>query len=138
MGKFFRVVKEETIEPSLEAFLKVYRQMVEGASYAWSYAEVIAGNMEIIFEGQAVSPANKTLSLELAIIAAYRQNRFAAMDTCQAMISSVVDDDLAMRVRELILQYKDTSWVVGTEISKCKNGIIRTVLGQLQSAAGSG
>lgn len=56
--------------------------------------------MNILFAGPAVSPANKALALELAIIAAERQNRFAAMERSQAMISSVVDDDLGMRVLE--------------------------------------
>ena len=131
---FFGVVKEEPIQPSLSIFLKSYRQMVEDASYAWSYAETIARRMEILFHGQAVSPANKTTALELAIIGAYRQNRFAAMETCQAMISSVADDDLGMRVRELILKYRDYSFVAGTEASSCKNVAIRFVLEEIRPA----
>ncbi len=87
--------------------------------------------MGILFNSSAVSPSDKTTALELAIIAAQRQNRFAAMESCQAMITGVTDDDLAMRVRELILQYSDVSFVRGTEASGCKHNAVRAVLEEL-------
>lgn len=133
-AEFFRVLKEDPVQPSLGSFLKVYRQMVEEGDYAWSYAETIADHMGILFNSRAVSSADKTTALELAIIAAQRQTRFAAMGSCQAMIASVTDDDLAMRVRELILQYSDVSFVADTEASGCKHRAVRAVLEELQPA----
>lgn len=130
--EFFDILKEEPVQTSVTSFLKVYRQMVEDATYAWSYAETIAGRMGVLFDSPAVLPSDKTIALELTIIAAQRQNRFAAMESCQAMIASVADDDLAMRVRELILQYRDLSWIAGTDASGCKHQTIRTVLQELQ------
>jgi serine/threonine protein kinase len=130
--EFFDLLKEEPVQTSVSSFLKVYRQMVEDGTYAWSYAETIARRMGILFKSPAVSPSDKTTALELTIIAAQRQNRFAAMDSCQEMITSVSDDDLAMRVRELILQNADVSWITGTDASACKHQVIRSILEELQ------
>ncbi|OGA19847.1 MAG: hypothetical protein A3H32_17150 [Betaproteobacteria bacterium RIFCSPLOWO2_02_FULL_63_19] len=56
--------------------------MAEEGRYGWSYAETIADHMKIFFDAPGVSTANKAEALRIAIIAAYRQNRFTAMDTC--------------------------------------------------------
>ena len=131
-SQFFRVIREEPIQPYLETFLQSYRKMVADGSYPWSYAEDIARYMAVVFDGPTVAPGDKTTALELATIAATRQNRFAAMDTCQAMVQRIADDELAMRVRELILAYPDTC-IASTEATKCNSRIIITLLEHLQS-----
>ncbi len=103
--------------------------MVTDWEYGWSYAEVIADYMKILFSGPSVSYADKTLSLELAILAADRQNRFAAMNTCELMIMSINENNLAVHVKEMLAEYRNT-FVANIEPSNCKNDVIRNFLSE--------
>lgn len=89
----------------LGRFIQSYLNMTVNAIYGWSFAEVIANNMATLFFSEHVFEIDKADALKAAIIAAERQNRFAAMDTCKLMISSVHDSGLAQRVFEIMIQY---------------------------------
>lgn len=89
----------------LGCFIQIYLNMSEHADYGWSFAEVIASNMATLFNSPSSSETDKAEALKAAIIAAERQNRFAAMDTCKIMIASVQDSGLAQRVFEIMIQY---------------------------------
>lgn len=117
---FFSILSQEKLIPHLENFLKLYRIMVESDQYAWAFAEDIANNMKSIFSSpQEVDRKVRAAALEIAIDAAYRMNRFAAMETCSSMICSVTDNDLGIHVTA-IMQRNDHSFITGIEPSQCK------------------
>jgi len=123
----FRVLTYESVRSHLPAFLDTYRRMVETATYAWSFAENIADFMKILFSAATVLTADKVRALEIAIIAADRQNRYAAMDTCRALIVSIKDEKLGMRVAEMLARYLET-FVGEIEPSSCATQAIRGLL----------
>lgn len=90
---------------ALERFIQIYLEMSEQADYGWSFAEIIANNMTVLFNSPFSSETDKANALKAAIIAAERQNRFAAMDSCKIMIASVQEGGLAQRVFEIMIQY---------------------------------
>ncbi|NWL21282.1 protein kinase domain-containing protein [Pseudomonas umsongensis] len=113
------------------AFLKIYSLMVEDAQYSWAFAEVITKNMKIIFEGEEVSNRGRAKALELAIDSAYRMNRFAAMNTCELMIVSVADEELAVHV-VAVMQRNKHGFIEDIEPSQCKSNTIRKYLKSLK------
>src|SRR5207249_1959332 len=102
--ELFDVLGQKPFKAHLGRFLAMYRMMAEEGTYPWSFAEDIANNMRRIFDSSEVRPNDKADALRIAIIAAERQNRFAAMDTCRAMIMGVADDGLAQRVHDVMLE----------------------------------
>lgn len=123
----FGFVANQLPEDYLAAVLKCYRVMVDSGDYGWPYAETIARNMEAVFYSSHTNLANRTEALRIAIIGAYNMNRFAAMHTCMAMVTSIDDDELAAHVHDLIIEYKDT-FIAGTEQDKCRSIAIRNAL----------
>lgn len=125
--ELFSIFRQSHIESHLPQFLTCYRQMAEVGSYGWSFAEDIANNMKMLFDGADVKPSNKAEALRIAIIAAERQNRFAAMDTCRSMITSVVDDNLAQRIHDVIMEFPH-QFITSIEESNCPATAIRSAL----------
>ncbi len=130
--EIFPVLSQAPVGSHLTQFLGCYKQMVEHGSYGWSFAEVIADHMKIFFDGADVSATNKAEALRIAIVAAKRQNRFAAMDTCRAMITSVVDDELGQRVHDVIMEFP-IQFVVSIEEANCHAAAIRSALAKLHA-----
>lgn len=129
---FVSLLTNDKLISKIGDFLKIYKKMVESERYGWAFAEQIASNMQIIFETDDVPPKVKGKALELAIDAANRMHRFAAMDTCTAMISSVVDDELATYVVSVI-QDNPYSFLLDMELSQCRSEIIREAIRALKS-----
>ncbi|MBA9856918.1 protein kinase [Ralstonia insidiosa] len=104
--EIFQALAASPLQPgALSQFLDSYREMAEHSSYGWSFAETIADNCKILFASPYVGEEDKAEALRIAVIAAERQNRFAAMDTCRDMIVSVSDLGLAQRVHDLMMEY---------------------------------
>jgi serine/threonine protein kinase len=113
-------------------FLASYDNMVRNATYGWSYAEIIADRMKIVFSAGNSTVRVKTSALECAIVGAVRQNRFAAMDTCISMIKSVRTEDLGHSVAEMLLRHSDVFFIQNIEPSECLSDAIGLALGQLK------
>ncbi len=86
----------------LNFLIEIYSEMTINDTYDFSFAEVIARNMAIFFKSPNTSDEQKASSLKIAIIAADRKNRFAAMDICTNMITSVQDHGLAQHICYII------------------------------------
>ena len=104
---------------------------MDGGNYGWSYAEVIASNMQQIFDSVDAPNTDKAVALYLAAKAAAYKNRFAAMDTCTAMVKSVQDDDLGMHVASVLIR-ESVTFLSGIEPSDCRNHLIRNALRQVR------
>ena len=98
-GEFYRLIAQEPFDDKLGSFLKSYGEFVPGAVHTFSYAETVASNMKEVFH-LARSDRDRAKALELAVEGAIQANRFAAMDTCTAMIYSVDNDDLGLLVAD--------------------------------------
>jgi serine/threonine protein kinase len=125
--RFFAVIRQQPVIASLPGFLAVYDRLVESQDYSWSYAETIAKNMKTIFSGEDVPIPHKALALDLAIRAACYMNRFAAMDTCREMITSVDDETLGLQVASLVTKHNAT-FVGSIEPSECRSDTIANAL----------
>jgi len=62
-----------------------------------------------------------------------RMHRFAAMDTCRKLIRGIDDEELGMRVREVLVQYADT-FAGETEPVGCESTAVRNALQEIQAA----
>ncbi|WP_196251498.1 protein kinase domain-containing protein [Cupriavidus necator] len=135
--EIFEALAASTLEPGLlSQFLDCYREMAEHSSYGWSFAEVIADNCKLLFSSMFVGEEDKAEALRIAVIAAERQNRFAAMDTCRDMIVSVGAGDfgLAQRVHDLMMEY-DHYFMQNIDPGQCKAMAVRQGVVQLKKRA---
>ncbi len=126
---FFIVLTHDKLQHCLDDFLKVYNVLIESEQYAWSFSEKIARNMQKIFNSTSVSNKTKARALEMSIDAANRMNRFAAMDKCISMISSVDNDALGVYVA-IVIQQNQHEFITNIEPTQCKCESIRKALGQ--------
>ena len=134
----FSILSQSLVQVHLSKFISIYKGMAELATYSWSFAETIAENMKVLFDSRETSPADKAEALRAAIIAAVRQNRFAAMGTCKAMIMSIEsNDELAQRVHDVLVQH-DTYFIQNIEPNECKSGAVRAAVLALNAAANAG
>jgi len=129
--RLFSVLGQEPLAERLPEFLVIYEKLVEGRDYGWSYAETIADNMRAIFNHDNVPPAQRAYALDLAIRAAYYMNRFAAMSTCQSMITSIEDETLGFHVAPIIVKHSDT-FLRDMEVASCNTDAIRNALRQIK------
>ncbi len=133
--EFFHVLDAALLAPGqLTRFIQSYFEMSEKADYPWSFAEVIASNMGIIFHSPFSSSADKADALRVAIVAAIRQNRFAAMDTCKGMIISVEDGGLAQRVFEVMIE-NPSYFMENIDPLTCRSPAIRQAIATLKANA---
>lgn len=129
-ARLFWILGQAPFQNRVAEFLRVYREMVEKASYGWHYAETIATCMERMFDSKAVKNSEKATALDIAIYAAIKEHRFAAMDTCTAMIVGIADERLGMLVRDILRKYPDT-FIAKMDKSKCKSDAVRRALEEL-------
>jgi len=128
---FISILTQEKLRPYLNDFLKVYEKMIESDQYGWAFSENIANNMQRVFKEKSVPNKVRAKALELAIDTAYRMNRFAAMETCIAMITSVDQDELGVYVAA-IMQKNEHDFIVNIEGPQCKCDSIRNYLQAVQ------
>jgi serine/threonine protein kinase len=131
----FQSLAEAPLLPGqLGSFIQSYQKMSEHADYGWSFAEVIANNMAILFRSTFSFEEDKAEALKTAIIAAQRQNRFAAMDTCKKMIASVQDAGLAHRIFEIMMS-TPAKFFQDIDPLTCRSRAIQEAIALLKSNA---
>lgn len=130
----FSVLSQSLVQKHLAKFISIYRNMAEEATYPWSFAETIAVNVKVLFDAADTSAADKAEALRVAIIAAVRQNRFAAMNTCKTMIVKIDDDELAQRVHDVLVE-NDTYFIQNIDPTECKAVAVRSAVVTLKAAA---
>ena len=122
----YYVLAQDPIKSRLCKFLDQYSNFSQSAVATWSYAEMVADHMKIVFE-RSTSTAHRARALEIAIDGALTANRFAAMDTCSDMITSVSEPDLGVAVAAVIGKYRGT-FVGGIEPFRCHDDAVRNAL----------
>lgn len=131
--RFFSILPQEKLAPYIEEFLKVYKDFVGSGNYSWAFAENIASNMKKIFSATDVDSKVRASALEIAIDAAHKMNRFAAMDSCSIMICSVNEEELGVHVAA-IMQRNDHAFITDIEPSQCKSDPIINFLRSIKVA----
>jgi eukaryotic-like serine/threonine-protein kinase len=124
---FFAALAQKPLASQLRPFLMTYQALVDGGNYGWGYAEVIATNMKQVFRSPDAELRDRAMALDFAIRAAWMKNRFAAMDTCRSMVTSVDSEELGMHVAPLLLKHQDT-FIGDIEISACHCDPVRNAL----------
>lgn len=132
----FGILTDQPIIDVLPEFMDSYAVMVEDGSYAWGYAETIARNMKIIFNHNQVSSEIKAKALELAIKSAYAMNRYAAMDTCVAMIVGIDNESLGLSIYPII-QNNAHTFIADIEPSNCRSDAVRQALMKIRHSVPS-
>jgi eukaryotic-like serine/threonine-protein kinase len=130
----FGVLSQPMLQQHLTRFLAIYKRMAEDATYAWAFAEDIAKNMQVLVNATTVNAADKSEALRIAIISSVRQNRFAAMDTCRAMITSISDDELAQRVHDVLIAHSD-QFIAAIDPGECRAVAIRSAIASIKAAS---
>jgi len=90
--------------------------------------------MKYLFESDSTSPSDKAEALRVAIIAAVRQNRFAAMETCKAMIVRAEDAELGQRVHDILIEH-DTYFIRQIDPAECRAPAVRVAVVDLKATA---
>ena len=134
---FYQILTFSEFSPRITEFLTQYCQMVEAHNYGWDYAETIADNMKTLFDSPNVADIDKATALALAMDAASAMHRFAAMNTCQAMIKSVDTDGLAILTRDVIRKYKEP-FVYDIEPVNCQHNTIASTIRGMKREADAG
>lgn len=129
-SNFFIPLAQPQFEDRLAEFLKSYETFVQEAVQTFSYAEVVADNMKIVFD-MSTSNQLKSKALEIGVKGAIWANRFAAMDTCKRMIYSIEDEDLGVLV-STIISSNANSFLKQLEPSQCQSNAIRVVVGNVK------
>jgi serine/threonine protein kinase len=129
--RFFWVIGQEPLNGALPGFLTIYGRLVQGNAYGFEYAETIASNMRQVFRGSGAPVGECARALGLAIHAAVYQNRYAAMDTCRSMITSVDDEVLGFHVAPVLLANRG-AFVADIEPSECRSDAVRNALRQIR------
>ena len=124
---FFSAISQGPLADKLTPFLSIFETYVDGRSYAFGHAETIASRMNRIFRTVTVPPETRALALDLAIRAACYMNRFAAMDTCRAMVRAISDHNLALNVVPVILK-PEAFFLADIEPSTCSDEAIRNAI----------
>jgi eukaryotic-like serine/threonine-protein kinase len=128
---FFLAICQESFKNYMLSFLTSYEKIIESRDYSWSYAETIAANMRVIFNSDTVINSMKAKALDIAIRAAIYTNRFAAMDACKTMITSVNNESLGLDISGILLKFRDESFISRIEPSECKCVPIANALYQI-------
>ena len=129
----FSVVAQPPVADKLMDFLNIYEAFIDSRDYSFSYAETVANRMSLILQEQHLPAETRAYALDLAIRAAHYMNRFAAMDTCRALIRAIQDGELAFHVAPVIL--KPEAWFLGTiDPSSCNNETIRNAIRTIKNA----
>jgi len=131
--KFFSMIAQSPFLERRDEFLDFYAEMVRRGNYGWSFAETIANCVQAFFASRNPTDSQKAKALDFAIYAAAKQNRFAAMETCNAMIISISDQSLAEHVHAVIANHKGT-FVADIEPVRCSHDVIIHAIRALKPA----
>lgn len=120
----FVVFADRMLSQQLVEFLRQYEEAVLSEATGFSYAEVVADAMEVVFQ-RSEDVVARAKAFEIAVKMAARMNRFAAMDTCVAMATSVhTNDPIGADLAAVILQNPEY-FLKNIELVNLKNSEIQ-------------
>lgn len=124
---FISILPHVNLRSHLPKFLDSYSVMTESNEYNFEFAEQIASNMKKIFLSPDVPASVKSRAFDIAASSAYRMHRYAAMDTCLAMVAAVNNTELGAKIAEII-QSQKYDFLSNMEPTRTKCAPIREVL----------
>lgn len=129
----FAVFANRVFSQLLVEFLRQYGEVVLSQAPGFSYAEVVADAMNVVFEHSedVVARAN---AFEIAVKIANQMNRYAAMDTCVAMVKSVqANDTIGADLAAVILQNPEF-FLKKIEMVNLKNSDIKHAIASINKS----
>jgi hypothetical protein len=129
----FVVLAQPAFREALLGFLRQYEEVVLSEPKGFEYAEVVAGDMELVFKRSDDTEA-RAKAFEIAVKMATRMNRFAAMDACVAMATSVhANDPVGPGIAAVILQNPE-DFLKAIQPVNLKNNDIRGAVGSINKS----
>lgn len=129
----FVVFADLAFSQLLVEFLRQYEEVVLSQATGFSYAEVVADAMEVVFK-RSEDIAARAKAFEIAVSIAALMNRFAAMDTCVAMATSVhTNDPIGADLAAVILQNPEY-FLKNIEIVNLKNSEIKHAIASINKS----
>jgi len=129
----FVIVADHTFSQQLIEFLDQYEKVVLSQAPGFSYAEVVAKAMEVIFK-RSQDVAARSKAFEIAVKIAAQMNRFAAMDTCVAMATSVLSNDSVGADLAAVILENPEYFLKNIEMVNLKNAEIRHAVASINKS----
>ena len=120
----FVIFADHAFSQQLMEFLDQYEKVVLSQAPGFSYAEVVADAMEVIFK-RSQDVAARAKAFEIAVKIATQMNRFAAMDICIAMATSVLSNDSVGADLAAVILQNPEYFLKSIEIVNLKNADIK-------------
>ena len=120
----FVILAGPSFTKQLLGFLLEYEEAVMSNAFEFSYAEVVADAMGVIFK-LSKDNAARAKAFEIAVRMAAHMSRYAAMDTCVAMAASIhYNDSIGADIATIILKYPE-EFLKSIEIVNLQNNDVR-------------
>lgn len=129
----FVIFADHAFSQQLVEFLNQYEEVVLSQAPGFSYAEVVANAMEVIFKRSQDAVA-RAKAFEIAVKIAAQMNRFAAMDTCVAMATSVASNDSVGDDLSAVILQNPEYFLKNIEIVNLKNAEIKHAIASINKS----
>ena len=129
----FIIFADQAFSQQLIEFLDQYEEVVLSQAPGFSYAEVVANAMEVIFK-RSQDAAARAKAFEITVKIATQMNRFAAMDTCVEMVTSVVSNDSVGTDLATIILQNPEYFLKNIEIVNLKNAEIKHAIASINKS----
>jgi eukaryotic-like serine/threonine-protein kinase len=121
------VVAQPSFDDKLDGFLALYEEVVLSKPTSFAYAETVSQHMAAVFKHSA-NVGGRAKAFEIAVKMAARMNRFAAMEKCISMLSSVPAGDPAGDALAAVIMANPEEFLKGQEAVTIKNVEIRLAI----------
>ena len=129
-NRFYYVLSLPAFHSELTNYLGLYEAAISTQTYNYSYAEIVADRMKIVF-ANSNDPDLRTHALQIAITMAEKKHRFAAMSTCSDIITSIVNGDPIEASVVAMLQKNMAEFLKDIEPVSCKSQVIADFFSKL-------
>jgi serine/threonine protein kinase len=129
----FIVVAQPSFTDRLDGFLALYEEVVLSKPTSFAYAEVVSQHMAAVFKHSG-NAGSRAKAFEITVKMAARMNRFAAMEKCLAMMSSVPAGDAVGPSMAAVIRDNPEEFLKGQEPVTFQNAEIRLAIQAIKAA----
>ncbi|MEQ1934759.1 MAG: serine/threonine-protein kinase, partial [Fimbriimonadaceae bacterium] len=123
----FEVFSKPEFRHFLTPFLSLYDDAVMHEPGGYGYAEVVAAMMSAIFRNSE-DAVHRAKAFEIGVRMAKRMNRYAAMDTCTKMLTSVQTDDIVGAHLAAVVTLHPEEFLKNIELVNVRHQQIRSAI----------
>lgn len=105
----------------VDAYREVFNVTTSQRYWSFSYAEIVANDIGLLFKSSHINSEAKIKGLQVAIDFAVAGNRGAAAETCADIIHEIKEDNLAYLIGALVPSYKNSTFKHHLSADKCQH-----------------